>query len=130
MKSALFVLLLAAPAIAFAQAGSGAELRNSGTDYVRICGPTAQGQANQYQGVCNVWLTGVVDGMQAYNANMKVLPLFDAPNITVGQVSKLVINYVTSHPQQAQMPTAALVLGALVDAYPRKEGVTPLPPKH
>lgn len=130
MKSVLFVLLLAVPGIAFAQANSGAELRNSGTDYVRICGSSAQGQPNQYAAVCNVWLTGVVDGMQAYNANMKVLPLFDAPNITVGQVSKLVINYVTSHPQQAQMPTAALVLGALVEAYPRKEAATPPPPKH
>ncbi len=129
MKSVLFVFLLALPAIAFAQASSGAELRNSGTDYVRTCGSTAQGQANQYAGVCNVWLTGVVDGMQAYNANMKVLPLFDAPNITVGQVSRLVINYGTAHPQQAQLPTAALVLGALVEAYPRKETTTPPPPK-
>ncbi len=129
MKSVLFVFLLAVPAIAFAQASSGAELRDSGTDYVRICGPTAQGQPNQYAGVCNVWLTGVVDGMQAYNANMKVLPLFDASNITVGQVSKLVVNYVTAHPQQAQMPTAALALGALVDAYPRKEPATPPPTK-
>ena len=76
-----------------------------------------------------MWLTGVVDGMQAYNANMKVLPLFDASDITVGQVSKLVVNYVTGHPQQAQLPTAALVLGALVEAYPRKEAATPPKPK-
>jgi Rap1a immunity proteins len=129
MKSALLFFLVFLPALAVAQASSGAELRNSGTDYVRICGPTAQGQPNQYAGVCNVWLTGVVDGMQAYNANMKVLPLFDASNITVGQVSKLVVNYVTAHPQQARMPTAALVLGALVDAYPRKEPATPPPTK-
>lgn len=113
-----------------AQANTGgAELRVSGTDFVRICGPTVQGQPNQYTGACNVWLTGVVDGMQAYNANMKVLPLFDASDITVGQVSKLVVNYVTGHPQQAQLPTAALVLGALVEAYPRKEAATPPKPK-
>jgi hypothetical protein len=127
MKPALLLLFFCLPAIAFAQASTGAELRNSGTDYVRICGPTAQGQPNQYAGACNIWLTGVVDGLQAYNANMRVLPLFDAPNITVGQVSKLVVNYVTSHPQQAQFPTAALVLGALVENYPRKEA--PAPPK-
>ena len=127
MKPALLVLLLCLPSLAAAQSSSGVELRNSGTDFVRICGPTAQGQANQYAGVCNVWITGVVDGLQAYNANTKVLPLFDAPNVTVGQVSKLVVNYVTSHPQQAQLPTAALVLGALVESYPRKEA--PAPPK-
>jgi hypothetical protein len=120
MRPALLFLLFCLPAIAAAQSTGGAELRNSGTDYVRICGPTALGQSDQYSGACNVWLAGVVDGLQAYNANMKVLPLFDAPNITVGQVSKLVANYVTSHPQQAQLPTAALVLGALVEAYPRK----------
>jgi len=128
MKLALLVLLLCLPAIALAQSGSGAELRNSGTDYVRICGATAQGQANQHAAACGIWLTGVVDGLQAYNANLKALPLFDAPNVTVGQVAKLVVNYVTSHPQQAQLPTAALVLGALVESYPRKEAATPPKP--
>ena len=129
MKSALLALLVCLPVLALAQSNSGAELRNSGTEYVRICGPTVQGQPNQYTGACNVWLTGVVDGMQAYNANMRVLPLFDASNINVGQVSKLVVNYVTGHPEQAQLPTAALVLGALVEAYPRKEAATPPKPK-
>jgi hypothetical protein len=128
MKPALLALLFCLSAIAVAQTGSGAELRNSGNEFVRVCGSTAQGQPNQYAGACNVWLTGVVDGLQAYNANMKVMPLFDAPNINVGQVSKLVVNYVTSHPQQAQFPTAALVLGALVESYPRKEEPAP-PPK-
>ncbi len=128
MKPALLALFLCLPILAAAQADSGAELRVSGTEYVRICGPTALGQTNQYAGVCNVWLTGVMDGLQAYNANLKVLPLFDAPNITVGQVSKLVINYVTSHPQQAQLPTAALVLGALVENHPRKEAAVPPKP--
>jgi hypothetical protein len=116
----LFFSIFFLTAMAVAESDSGVELRNSGTDFVRVCGPSAMGQANQYTGACNVWLTGVVDGMQAYNSNMKVLPLFDAPNVTVGQVSKLVVNYVTSHPQQAQLPTAALVLGALVEAFPRK----------
>ena len=129
MKPAIFILLLCLPALAFAQSAGGAELRNSGTDYVRVCGSTAQGQPNQYAGVCNVWLTGVVDGLQAYNANLKVLPLFDAPSVTVGQVSKLVVNYVTSHPQQAQLPTAALVLGALVETFPRKEPAAPPKPR-
>jgi hypothetical protein len=129
MKPVFLVLLFCLPAVAVAQSNSGgAELRTSGTEYVRVCGPTALGQSNQYTGVCNVWLTGVMDGLQAYNANLKVLPLFDAPNISVGQVSKLVANYVTSHPQQAQLPTAALVLGALVENYPRKEAATPPKP--
>jgi hypothetical protein len=127
MKPTLLALLLSLPAIAMAQSTGGAELRNSGTDFVRVCGSAAQGQPSQYAGVCNIWLTGVMDGLQAYDSNTKVLPLFDAPNITVGQVSKLLINYITSHPQQAQFPTAALVLGALVDSYPRKE--TPATPK-
>ena len=123
MKPALLIVLLCLPVIAVAQSSGGAELRNSGTDYVRICGATAQGQPNQYAAACGIWLTGVVDGLQAYNSNLKVLPLFDAPNVTVGQVAKLVVNYVTSHPQQAQLPTAALVLGALVESYPRKEAL-------
>jgi Rap1a immunity proteins len=129
MKPALLFLLFCLSTIAVAQSNSGGELRNSGTDFVRICGPTVQGQPNQFAGVCNVWLAGVVDGMQAYNANMKVLPLFDAPDITVGQVAKVVVSYVTSHPQQAKLPTAALVLGALVETYPRKAGSTPPKPK-
>jgi len=125
MKPALLVLLLCLPAIAVAQAGTGAELRNSGTDYVRICGATAPGQPNQYAGACNIWLTGVMDGLQAYNSNAKSLPLFDAPNVTVGQVSKLVVKYVADHPDRAQYPSAALVLGALVENFPRKEAVAP-----
>ena len=125
MKPVLFVLLLVFPVICLAQANSGAELRNSGTDYARICGPTAQGQPNQYAGACNVWLTGVVDGLQAYNSNMKVLPLFDAPNVTVGQVSKLVVKYVADHPDRAPLPTAAVVLGALMENFPRKDGAPP-----
>lgn len=110
-----------------AQTSGGAELRNSGLDYARICGPTVQGQPNQYASACNVWLTGVVDGLQAYNSNMKVLPLFDAPNVTVGQVSKLVVKYLADHPDRAELPTAAAVLGAMIENYPRKEAATPKP---
>lgn len=124
MKSELLILLVCIPVMVMAQANSGAELRNSGADYVRLCGPTVQGQPNQYAAACNVWLTGVVDGLQAYNSNMKVLPLFDAPNVTVGQVAKLVVKYVAYHPDQAQLPAAAVVLGALMENYPRKESTT------
>jgi hypothetical protein len=120
MKSALLTLLFFLPTIVFAQSDT-ASLRNSGDDYVRICGAAAQGQASPNAAACGIWLTGVMDGLQAYNTNMKVPPLFDAPNVAVGQVAKLLVNYVTSHPQQASLPTSALVLGALVEAYPRKE---------
>jgi hypothetical protein len=125
MKQKLFLLLLFVPAMTVAQSSGGAELRNSGSEYVRVCGSTVQGQPNQYAVACNVWLAGVMDGMQAYNANMKVLPLFDAPNATVGQVGKLLVKYVADHPDRAQYPTAALVLGALVENYPRKEEAAP-----
>ncbi len=107
MRSVLLALLLCLPTFVFAQSSGGAELRNSGTDFVKVCGASVQGQSSQYAAVCNIWLTGVVDGLQAYDANLKTLPLFDAPNITVGDVSKLLVNYVTKHPQQAQLPTAA-----------------------
>ena len=120
MKPALIFLLICMPGIAVSQSSSGGELRNSGTDYVRICGTSAQGQTGPYAGVCNIWTAGVVDGLQAYNANMKVLPLFDAPDITVGQVSKLLIKYINDHPAKAKLPTAALVLATLIDAYPPK----------
>jgi hypothetical protein len=126
MKSALLVLLFSLPTFLFAQSDTAA-LRNSGNDYVRICGAATQGQPSPNAAACGIWLTGVMDGLQAYNTNMKSLPLFDAPNATLGDVSKLVVNYVTSHPQQASLPTSALVLGALVEAYPRKEA--PAPPK-
>ena len=128
MKSAfLFLLLVLLPAAVLAQASSAAELRNSGTDYVRICGASSQGQPSQYAGACGIWLAGVVDGLQAYNSNAKSLPLFDAPSVTVGQVSKLVVKFVADHPDKAQLPTAALVLGALVENYPRKEAGTAKP---
>ena len=125
MKPVFFVMLLCLPAIAFAQSSNGSELRNSGTDYVRICGATAQGQPSQYAGACGIWLAGVVDGLQAYNSNAKSLPLFDAPNVTVGQVSKLVVKYVADHPDRADLPTAAVVLGALTENFPRKEAAGP-----
>jgi hypothetical protein len=120
MKSALLTLLFFLPTIVFAQSDT-ASLRNSGGDYVRICGAAAQGQASPNAAACGIWLTGVMDGLQAYNTNMKAPALFDAPNLGVGQVAKLLVNYVTSHPQQASLPTSALVLGALVEAYPHKE---------
>ena len=128
MKPALLVLLIFVMLPAFAQSNSGAELRNSGVEYARVCGPTTQGQPNQYAGACNVWLTGVMDGLQAYNANMKAIPLFEAPNVTLGQVSKLAIKYVADHPDRANLPAAAIVLGALVENYPRKEAATPKKP--
>ncbi|HEX8893840.1 MAG TPA: Rap1a/Tai family immunity protein [Terriglobales bacterium] len=120
MKSALLTFLFFLPTIVFAQSDT-ASLRNSGNDYVRICGAAAQGQASPNAAACGIWLTGVMDGLQAYNTNMKALPLFDAPNLAVGPVAKLLVNYVTSHLQLASLPTSALVLGALVEAYPRKE---------
>jgi hypothetical protein len=43
MKSALLIIFFCLPAVTFAQSSTGVELRNSGTDYVRICGATAQG---------------------------------------------------------------------------------------
>ena len=121
MKPALLMLLLCLPLTALAQAGNGSELRNSGTDYMRVCTPTPDNQAKNYLAACNIWLTGVVDGLQAYNSNARTLPLFDAPNVTVGEVSKLLAKYITDHPDKAQLPTAALVLGALVETHPRKE---------
>jgi hypothetical protein len=127
MKSALLTLLFFLPTIVFAEFDT-ASLGNSGNDYVRICGAAAQGQASPNAAACGIWLTGVMDGLQAYNTNMKVPPLFDAPNLAVGQVAKLLVNYVTSHPQQASLPTSALVLGALVEAYP-PQGASATPKK-
>jgi hypothetical protein len=118
MKQTHFLLLffLFIPAMAVAQSSTGAELRNSGTDYMSVC----ESSATSRPAVCNVWLTGVVDGLQAYNTNMKVLPLFNAPDITVGQVAKLVVKYINDHPANAKLPTAALVLASLVENYPPK----------
>ena len=118
MKQTLFLLLFfLLPAMAVAQSGSGAELRNSGTDYLHVC--ESSGAARP--AVCNVWLTGVVDGLQAYNTNMRVLPLFNAPDINVGQVAKLLVKYINDHPANAKMPTAGLVLASLVENYPPKQ---------
>ena len=136
MKPALLALLLCfsviavaqAPAQAPAPASNGAELRNSGTEYARICGPTPQGQPSQYAGVCGIWLAGVVDGLQAYNRNLKTLPLFYASNLTVGQVSKSLLKFIADHPEKAQLPTAALVLGALIESYPNPELAAPAKP--
>jgi Rap1a immunity proteins len=125
MKHALLVILLCLPSLVLAQANNGSELRNSGTDYLRICTPTAENQAKNYMAACNIWLTGVVDGLQAYNSNAKTLPLFDASNLTTGQAHQAVIKFITDHPDKAQLPTAALVLGALVENYPRKEAPAP-----
>lgn len=47
MKPAV-LLLFCLPALALAQSNTGAELRNSGTDYVRICGPSTPGQSSPY----------------------------------------------------------------------------------
>ena len=121
MKPVLIAILLCLPVVASAQVDNGSELRNSGTDYLRICSATPENQAKNYLAACNIWLTGVVDGLQAYNSNAKSLPLFDAPKITVGEASKLVAKFVANHPEKAQLPTAALVLGALAEKYPRKE---------
>jgi Rap1a immunity proteins len=121
MKHPLLVLLLCLPTLALAQADNGSELRNSGTDYLRICTPTPANQAKNYMAACNIWLTGVVDGLQAYNSNTKSMPLFDASNLTTGQAHQAVIKFINDHPDKAQLPTAALVLGALVENYPRKE---------
>ena len=117
MKQTLFLLLFfLLPAMAVAQSGSGAELRNSGNDYIHVCESSTARPA-----VCNVWLTGVVDGLQAYNTNMRVLPLFNAPDINVGQVAKLLVKYINDHPANAKMPTAGLVLASLVKNYPPKQ---------
>ena len=117
MKPTLFLLLFFLPALAVAQSGSGAELRNTGNDYLRDCESTPTSRP----AVCNVWLTGVVDGLQAYNTNMRVLPLFNAPDINVGQVAKLLVKYINDHPANAKMPTAGLVLASLVENYPPKQ---------
>lgn len=122
MKPALLLaLVLSLVFSASAQSGNGSELRSSGTDYVRICSPTAENQAKNYLAACGIWLTGVVDGLQAYNSNLKTLPLFDAPNLTAGDANKALVKFINDHPEKAQLPTAALMLGALIESYPHKE---------
>jgi len=121
MKPALCLVLVCLPSLLFGQSSSGAELRTSGIEYARICGPTPQGQQSQYAAACNIWLTGVMDGLQAYNSNLRAIPLFDASNVTVGQVSKLVLKYIADHPEHAKLPAAAVVLGAMMENYPHKE---------
>lgn len=125
MKHALLILLLSLPLVSLAQVDNGSELRNSGTDYLRTCSPTPENQAKNYLAACNIWLTGAVDGLQAYNSNTKSLPLFDAPKISVGEASKLVAKFIADHPDKAQLPTAALVLVALIENYPRNETSAP-----
>ena len=116
MKPALLAVLLCIPVIAFSQANSGgSELRDTGFEYARICGPSVQGEASQYAAPCSIWLAGVLDGLQAYNSNAKSLPLFDASKLTVGLVSKQLLKYIAEHPEKAQLPTAALVLGTLIE---------------
>ena len=126
MKPVLLAILVCLPLVGLAQVDNGSELRNSGNDYLRICSPSPENQAKNYLAACNIWLTGVVDGLQAYNSNAKTLPLFDAPKITVGEASKLLAKFIADHPEKAQLPTAALVLGALAENYPHKDaGVKP-----
>ena len=128
MKPALLALVvLVSPALVLGQAagGGGSELRNSGLEYARICGPSVQGQQNQYASACGIWLAGVVDGLQAYNTNLRSLPLFNADNLTVGQVSKQLLKYIADHPDKAQLPTAALVLGTLMEKFPPQESAPP-----
>ena|SRR5271165_489779 len=132
MKPALLALILCLPAFAVAQAqaqpqsaGGGSELRNSGLEYARICGPSVQGQSSPYAGACGIWLAGVVDGLQAYNTNRRTLPLFNAGNLTVGQVSKLLLKFIADHPDKAQLPAAALVLGTLIENFPPQESAPP-----
>ena len=127
MKTVFLALLCSLPLVSLAQVDNGSELRNSGADYLRICTPTPQNQTKNYMAACNIWLTGVMDGLQAYNSNLKALPLFDAPNVTVGDVSKLVSKYLADHPDRAKLPTAAVVLAALMENYPRKESSAPKP---
>ena len=67
----------------------------------------------------------MMDGLQAYNSNLKAIPLFDAANVTVGQVSKLVLKYIADHPDRADLPAAAIVLGALEENFPHKEASAP-----
>ena len=127
MNLALLAILLCVPMFALAQAaaGGGSELRNSGLEYARVCGPSVQGQSSQYAAPCGIWLAGVVDGLQAYNSNLRSLPLFNASNLTVGQVSKLLLKYIADHPEKGQLPTAALVLGALIENFPPQEPAAP-----
>lgn len=129
MKPALLAILLCVPVLALAQSagGGGSELRNSGLEYARICGPSVQGQQSQYASACGIWLAGVVDGLQAYNTNLRSLPLFSANNLTLGQVSKQLLKYIADRPDKAQLPTAALVLGTLIENYPVKESAPPKP---
>lgn len=119
MKPTLFFLFLFLPVMAVAQSNTGADLRNTGADYLHVCEGSSAAQPTPRPAVCNVWVTGVVDGLQAYNANTKT-PLFNAPEVTVGQVFKLVARYLTDNPDKQKLPTAGLVLAALVQAYPPK----------
>ncbi len=122
MKRILLVLCLSLPTFVLAQSNAGPDVRTSGADYARLCGPTSEGSPDKYTPLCNVWLTGVIDGLYAYNANLRVLPLFDEPaNLSIGQLSKLVVKYVGDHPDKAKLPTAAVVLGTLMENVPKKD---------
>jgi len=100
---------------------SATDIVKSGNDFLRICKAPGGPHADAISLICTTYIKGVWDGFYAYGAVTKI-ELYDfSANMTVGQVKKIVVKYMNDHPKQLHLPTAALILIALVDAYPPKK---------
>ena len=67
-------------------------------------------------GYCTGFVWGVWQMAQAMNTLLKG-PVKYPPEATLGQVVRIVVQYLETHPEHLHQPNFGLVLGALVDAW-------------
>jgi hypothetical protein len=121
MKHALLALLLCLLPMSLAQSDSPSDMQDSGNGFLRICEVSTHGETSAHGLECAVWISGVFEGLDAYNATSKT-QLYEIPeSLTMGQVAKIAVKYMNDHPKMLNVRTSKLVLYALMDAYPVKK---------
>jgi hypothetical protein len=98
----------------------------SGNAFLRQCSPTP-GKANPFEFFCAGYVVGLIEGAdfeaQWVEADLKLTrkaskAVCRPAAVENGQLVKVVLKFIDAHPEQAHLPTVAIVMYALSEAYP------------
>lgn len=138
MRTTLLVVLVASLSLwplqtqSFSQTSQGEVPWTSGNAFVRLCSVAAKDvhtvEESRNNIACVSFVKGVVQGVedvaeytQALTGKEPLSPFCVPDGVENGQMVSITLGFVRNHPENADLPTSTLIIGALGTAFPCKK---------
>ncbi|MGD1080463.1 MAG: Rap1a/Tai family immunity protein [Candidatus Sulfotelmatobacter sp.] len=135
MRYLLLACLLPLALVASANSEEDYNFTSSGNDFLRLCDVNEE-HATTMTGACRGYVAGVIDGFDGAfilgqtSRHEPPKGLFCTPaESTLGQKYRVVVKFMKDHPEKDHLPASALILEAILGAFPCPQAKTPeVPP--